>query len=141
MPDKQNNTLQIGDVHITGLTDGSVKFNPRELFPDQPIDVWEPFYGRFPEYFIARFEPRDVLTDGNNCASKIHSKYLIFWTKDSEHRTGNFRISCQREPVSLINRRRMDVHEDFFRADLWFLNFFNLDFMMIPETFEIICNV
>ena len=55
MPDKQNNTLQIGDVHITGLTDGSVKFNPRELFPDQPIDVWEPFYDRFPEYFTGQY--------------------------------------------------------------------------------------
>jgi len=55
LPDKQNNTLQIGDVHITGLTDGSVKFNPRELFPDQLIDVWEPFYDRFPEYFTGQY--------------------------------------------------------------------------------------
>ena len=46
-----NNTLQVGDVHITALTDGSITFDPRVLFPDTPIEAWEPFYDRFPEYF------------------------------------------------------------------------------------------
>ena len=55
MPRSQNNTLQIGDIHITGLTDGSISFDPRVLFPEQPIDVWEPFYDRFPEYFKGQF--------------------------------------------------------------------------------------
>jgi len=48
---RQNNTLTVGDVHITGLTDGSVTFDPRQLFPETPLETWEPFYDRFPEYF------------------------------------------------------------------------------------------
>jgi glyoxylase-like metal-dependent hydrolase (beta-lactamase superfamily II) len=55
LPDKQNNTLQVGDVSITGLSDGSIKFDPRVLFPDQPLDVWGQFYDRFPEYFSGQF--------------------------------------------------------------------------------------
>ncbi|HIK88644.1 MAG TPA: MBL fold metallo-hydrolase [Dehalococcoidia bacterium] len=51
----KNNTLQIGDVHITGLTDGSISFDPRVLFPEQPLEVWEPYYDRFPEYFAGQF--------------------------------------------------------------------------------------
>jgi len=50
-----NNTLKIGDVHITGLTDGSVSFDPRVLFPDETLEVWEPYYDRFPEYFSGQF--------------------------------------------------------------------------------------
>jgi glyoxylase-like metal-dependent hydrolase (beta-lactamase superfamily II) len=49
------NTLQIGDVQITGLTDGSVSFDPRILFPDESLDVWAPYYDRFPEYFSGQF--------------------------------------------------------------------------------------
>ena len=52
---KPNNTLQIGDVHITALTDGSVSFDPRVLFPDDPLNVWAPYYDRFPEYFSGQF--------------------------------------------------------------------------------------
>ncbi|MDA1278987.1 MAG: MBL fold metallo-hydrolase [Chloroflexi bacterium] len=55
MPKSKKNTLQIGDVHITGLTDGSVTFDPRILFAHDPIEVWEPFYDRFPEYFEGQF--------------------------------------------------------------------------------------
>jgi len=50
-----NNTLQIGDVHITGLSDGSVSFDPRVLFPDETLEIWEPYYDRFPEYFTGQF--------------------------------------------------------------------------------------
>ncbi len=50
-----NNTLKIGEVHITGLTDGSVSFDPRALFPDETLEVWEPYYDRFPEYFSGQF--------------------------------------------------------------------------------------
>ena len=49
------NTLQIGDVHATALTDGSISFDPRELFAEQPLEAWEPFYDRFPEYFEGQF--------------------------------------------------------------------------------------
>jgi glyoxylase-like metal-dependent hydrolase (beta-lactamase superfamily II) len=45
------NTLQVGDVHITGLSDGSITFNPRVLFPQTALDAWAPYYDRFPEYF------------------------------------------------------------------------------------------
>ncbi len=55
MPTAKNNTLKIGDVHITGLTDGSITFDPRVLFTEQPLDVWEPYYERFPEYFEGQF--------------------------------------------------------------------------------------
>jgi len=55
MSASSNNTLQIGDVHITGLSDGSVSFDPRVLFPEEPLEVWEPFYDRFPEYFSGQF--------------------------------------------------------------------------------------
>jgi len=55
LPNTTDNTLQIGDVHITGLTDGSVSFDPRILFPENPLEVWEPFYDRFPEYFAGQF--------------------------------------------------------------------------------------
>jgi glyoxylase-like metal-dependent hydrolase (beta-lactamase superfamily II) len=48
------NTLQVGEVHITGLTDGSISFDPRILFPDESLDVWAPFYDRFPEYFTGQ---------------------------------------------------------------------------------------
>lgn len=50
-----SNTLQVGDVHITALTDGSITFDPRVLFPDTPIEAWAPFYDRFPEYFEGQF--------------------------------------------------------------------------------------
>lgn len=55
MVENLNNTLKIGDVHITGLTDGSVSFDPRVLFPDETLEVWEPYYDRFPEYFSGQF--------------------------------------------------------------------------------------
>ncbi|MBT4126359.1 MAG: MBL fold metallo-hydrolase [Chloroflexi bacterium] len=55
MPDNLKNTLQIGDVHITGLSDGSVSFDPRVLFPEESLDIWEPYYDRFPEYFSGQF--------------------------------------------------------------------------------------
>ncbi|MBT3995507.1 MAG: MBL fold metallo-hydrolase [Chloroflexi bacterium] len=55
MPANSNNTLQIGDVHITGLSDGSISFDPRVLFPENPLEIWEPFYDRFPEYFSGQF--------------------------------------------------------------------------------------
>jgi len=55
MPNPSNNTLQIGDVHVTGLTDGSITFDPRKLFTKDPIEIWEPFYDRFPEYFEGQF--------------------------------------------------------------------------------------
>ena len=51
MSSSRNNTLQIGDVHITALSDGSITFDPRILFPKDPLDVWEPYHERFPEYF------------------------------------------------------------------------------------------
>lgn len=53
MPASTTNTLQVGDVYITALTDGSITFDPRVLFTDTPIEAWEPFYDRFPEYFEA----------------------------------------------------------------------------------------
>ena len=46
-----NHTLKVGDVTITALTDGSVTFDPRTLFPETSLEAWEPFYDRFPEYF------------------------------------------------------------------------------------------
>ncbi len=55
MPSLPNNTLRVGDVHITALTDGSITFDPRALFPDTPIEAWAPFYDRFPEYFEGQF--------------------------------------------------------------------------------------
>ncbi len=55
MPASSNNTIQIGDVHITGLSDGSVSFDPRALFPKESLEVWEPYYDRFPEYFSGQF--------------------------------------------------------------------------------------
>ena len=55
MATASNNTLQIGDVHITGLSDGSVSFDPRVLFPDETLEIWEPYYDRFPEYFTGQF--------------------------------------------------------------------------------------
>ena len=51
MPASTTNTLQVGDVHITAVSDGSITFDPRVLFTDTPIEAWEPFYDRFPEYF------------------------------------------------------------------------------------------
>ncbi len=50
-PDVKNHTLQVGDVTITALTDGSIVFDPRTLFPETPLDAWAPYYDRFPEYF------------------------------------------------------------------------------------------
>jgi glyoxylase-like metal-dependent hydrolase (beta-lactamase superfamily II) len=55
MPANSNNTLQIGDVHITGLSDGSISFDPRVLFPEESLEIWEPYYDRFPEYFSGQF--------------------------------------------------------------------------------------
>ena len=55
MPTSSTNTLQVGDVHITGLTDGSITFDPRVLFKETPLEAWEPFYDRFPEYFEGQF--------------------------------------------------------------------------------------
>lgn len=49
--DKFSHTLMVGDVTITALTDGTVKFDPRILFPDVPLDDWAQFYDRYPEYF------------------------------------------------------------------------------------------
>ena len=49
--ESKNHTLEVGDVTITALTDGSISFDPRVLFPETPLEAWEPFYGRFPEYF------------------------------------------------------------------------------------------
>lgn len=63
------NTLQIGDVHVTGLSDGSVTFDPRILFPNTPLKAWAPFYDRFPEYFEGQFFHNNlgsfVFTSGN----------------------------------------------------------------------------
>ena len=47
----KNHTLQVGDVTITALTDGSITFDQRILFPDVPLEAWEQFHDRFPEYF------------------------------------------------------------------------------------------
>jgi len=55
MPASSHNTLQIGDVHITGLTDGSITFDPRILFPETPLEAWSPFHDRFPEYFEGQY--------------------------------------------------------------------------------------
>ncbi len=55
IPANSNNTLQIGDVHITGLSDGSISFDPRVLFPEESLEIWEPYYDRFPEYFSGQF--------------------------------------------------------------------------------------
>ncbi len=49
--DSKNHTLRLGDVTITALTDGSINFDPRNLFPETPLEAWEPYYERFPEYF------------------------------------------------------------------------------------------
>ena len=55
MTASSHNTLQIGDVHITGLTDGSITFDPRILFPETPLEAWSPVYDRFPEYFEGQY--------------------------------------------------------------------------------------
>jgi glyoxylase-like metal-dependent hydrolase (beta-lactamase superfamily II) len=49
--DRLNYTLKVGDVTVTALTDGTIRFDQRVLFPDVPLEAWEPFYDRFPEYF------------------------------------------------------------------------------------------
>ena len=69
MPPNSNNTLQIGDVHITGLSDGSISFDPRALFPEESLEIWEPYHDRFPEYFKGQFFQNNlgsfVFTSGN----------------------------------------------------------------------------
>ena len=50
-PGSKNHKLQVGDVTVTALTDGSVTFDPRALFPETPLEAWAPYYDRFPEYF------------------------------------------------------------------------------------------
>jgi glyoxylase-like metal-dependent hydrolase (beta-lactamase superfamily II) len=49
--DGNNHILKIGDITVTALTDGSIVFDQRVLFPHVPLEAWEPYYGRFPEYF------------------------------------------------------------------------------------------
>ncbi len=49
--ESKNYTLEVGDVTITALTDGSVVFDQRVLFPETSLEAWEPYYDRFPEYF------------------------------------------------------------------------------------------
>lgn len=60
MPTSRGNVLTVGDVRITGLTDGSVVFDPRVLFPDTPLEAWEPFYDRFREYFSGQMFRNNV---------------------------------------------------------------------------------
>ena len=49
--DSSNHQLQVGDITVTALTDGIVRFDPRKLFPETPTGAWAPYYDRFPEYF------------------------------------------------------------------------------------------
>ena len=60
MPSADGNKLTVGDVQVTGLTDGSVVFDPRTLFPDTPLEAWAPFYDRFPEYFSGQMFRNNV---------------------------------------------------------------------------------
>ena len=50
-----NNLLKIGDINITGLTDGPNIIDPTILFPETPIEAWKPFYDIFPEYFEGKY--------------------------------------------------------------------------------------
>ena len=46
-----NNLLKIGDINITGLSDGPNVIDPTILFPETPLEAWEPYYDIFPEFF------------------------------------------------------------------------------------------
>ena len=46
-----NNLLKIGDINITGLSDGPNVIDPTFLFPETPLEAWEPYYDIFPEFF------------------------------------------------------------------------------------------
>ena len=46
-----NDVLDVGDIHITSLSDGRVVFDPRITFPETPLEHWEQYYDMFPEYF------------------------------------------------------------------------------------------
>ena len=50
-----DNRIKVGDIHIIGLTDGIATFNPRILFPNTPLEAWEPYYDIFPECFDGKF--------------------------------------------------------------------------------------
>ena len=45
------NLLKIGDINITGLSDGPNVIDPTILFPETPLEAWEPYYDIFPEFF------------------------------------------------------------------------------------------
>ncbi len=46
-----NNLLKIGDINITGLSDGPNVIDPTILFPETPLEAWEQYYDIFPEFF------------------------------------------------------------------------------------------
>ena len=43
--------MKIGDINITGLSDGPNVIDPTILFPETPLEAWEPYYDIFPEFF------------------------------------------------------------------------------------------
>ena len=49
------NKITVGDITIVGITDGSITFDPRILFPKNSLEIWSQFYDRFPEYFSGKY--------------------------------------------------------------------------------------
>ena len=43
--------LDIGNIHITAMSDGVVPMRIDSLFPETSEDVWNPYRDRFPEAF------------------------------------------------------------------------------------------
>ena len=59
--DAKNHTLKVGDVTITALTDGSITFDPRILFPETPLEASEGAVNILYKRELAQAEDPDAL--------------------------------------------------------------------------------
>lgn len=66
-----DNRIKVGDIHIIGLTDGIATFNPRILFPNTPLEAWEPYYDIFPECFDGKFFRTNLGSFAINTKDKV----------------------------------------------------------------------
>ena len=46
-----DSVLNVGDIRVMSLSDGSVRFDPRLMFPETPLEHWSHYYEIFPECF------------------------------------------------------------------------------------------
>jgi len=58
VPPQLGPTLKVGDITITGLSDGVMPCDQQALFPETPLSLWEQYHTRFPQCFI------DIERDG-----------------------------------------------------------------------------